>query len=85
MRQEEITEEYITRDYALFPVSFSVITRLEDTETKDEGQSCISLIWCRSLLYGSWSYAEFREQHLANFLDMMREWEKSGDFPEDVA
>ena len=39
---------------------------------------------CRSLLYGTWDYEEFREKHLKDFLQMMDDWEHSGAFPEDA-
>lgn len=37
----------------------------------------------RDLLQGEWDYEHFRREHLASFLSMTEEFERSGEFPED--
>jgi len=34
-------------------------------------------------LQGEWDYEHFRREHLAAFLGMTEEFERSGEFPED--
>ncbi len=39
----------------------------------------------RDQLYGQWSYEDFRENHLAAFMEMVKEYASSADFPHEEA